>query len=324
MLDAKSSQEKEVLTPSELALGAINEAGLIKRVTRHEFKAMGTLFYFVAVDACENLFSILESRVRELEKCWTRYSSNSELMKLNLSSGTTVQVSDDLLNLIREMQHGYELTDGLFDPSILSEMMKLGFTTEDSTLNSQLGELSNTVGFSGIEVDTETHSVTLPLGVGIDAGGIGKGLAADMIAELAITQSASGIAVFAGGEVSVRGSAPSHEGWTIGVENPWVADDMLDVIALHNGGVATSSIEARTVGEFNHLINPKNGLNFDTDVVQATVLCERAVDAEILAKACFAYNCQESIVMIEQAGAQALLVDRDGSIYRSLGWEDFS
>ena len=313
-----------MLNPSELALGAINEVGLTKRVTRHEFEAMGTLFYFVAVDATENLFALLESRVRDLEKCWTRYSSDSELTKLNLSSGNSVEVSDDLLTLVQEMQHGYELTDGAFDPSILSEMMKRGFTTDDEILNEQLGVTTKTINFKDVVLDSEAHSVTLPHGVGIDAGGIGKGLAADMIAELAVTTGTAGIAVFAGGEVSARGGAPTHEGWTIGIENPWDEDDMLDVVALHNGGIATSSIEARNVAGFNHLVNPKTGQNFDTDVVQATVLCERAVDAEILAKSCFAYDCQESIAMIEQVGAQALLVDRDGNIYRSQGWEDFS
>ncbi len=325
MLDSKSPQEKEVLTPTELAIKAIDDAGLAKRVTRHEFPAMGTLFYSVAVDAPENVHSAIENRVHELEGCWTRFSQNSELMKLNLSHGAPMRVSDDLLILIREMIHGFELTEGVFDPSILGQLMELGFTTDDENLNEQIRE--NPVvshSLSDIRIDDESREISLPHGLMLDPGGIGKGLAADLMAQMAISLGASGIAVFAGGEVSVRGQAPTKEGWTIAVENPWDASDFLDTVAVHSGGIATSSMEARSVADVHHILNPVTGQNFATDVVQATVLCERAVDAEVLAKACFAYDCAESISMIEEVGAQALLVDRDGNIHRSHGWEDFT
>lgn len=314
-----------MLTSKELALNLVESAAITRTTTRHEFFAMGTRFYFVVVDAPNDAHVILETQVRQLESLWTRFSSSSELMQINLSQGERCTVSPLTVELITEMIHGYELTDGHFNPSVLPVLIQRGFITDDEVLNDGISESGTVPGnLLDIAIDQENLTVTLPKGMMLDAGGIGKGLAADIVADLAITLGVKGIAVFAGGEVAVRGQAPTADGWSIGVQNPWDEEDLLDVIELAHGGVATSSTQARVVNDEHHLIDPETGASFDTDVVQATVLCDRAVDAEILTKACFAYECAAAIAMVEEVGAEALLVSRDGTIHRTQGWESYT
>lgn len=314
-----------MLTSKELALNLVESAAITRTTFRHEFFAMGTRFYFVIVDAPSDSNEILETKIRELESLWTRFSSSSELMQINLSEGKKCQASSPTVELITEMIHGYELTDGKFNPSVLPVLVQRGFVTDDEALNESTSINGSVPGnLLDIAIDPENLTVTLPKGMMLDAGGIGKGLAADVIADLAIKLGAKGIAVFAGGEVVVRGQAPTADGWSIGVQNPWDETDLLDVIELAHGGVATSSTQARVVNDDHHLINPETGASFNTDVVQATVLCDRAVDAEILTKACFAYTCAEALAMVEEVGAEALIVSRDGSIHRTQGWESYT
>ncbi len=314
-----------MLNKHELALNLIDSVGISRATSRHDFYAMGTHFYFVAVNTSPEVFETLEMRTRELESCWTRFSLDSELMQLNLSRGAKRTVSSDLTILLTEMIRGYELTEGRFNPSVLPTLMRHGFVTDDDVLNSSVMREDTCVGsLTDITVNREEHTAQLPLGMMLDAGGIGKGLAADLLAEQAIELGAGGIAVFAGGEVAVRGQAPTGGGWTIGVQNPWDANDVLDVVELARGGIATSSSEARTMNDSHHLIDPKTSESFQTDIVQATVLCDRATDAEVLTKACFAHNHTAALAMVKEAGAQALLVTNDGAIHRSDGWEDYT
>lgn len=314
-----------MLTTKELALNLVESAAVTRTTSQHEFFAMGTRFYFVVVDAPISSIAILETKVRELETLWTRFLATSEIMQMNLSQGQPCNVSPDTAELIIEMIHGFELTDGKFNPSVLPALVKQGFVTQDEGLNHSISETGALPGnLTEITIDRDKLTVTLPKGMMLDAGGIGKGLAADIVADLAVSLGVKGIAVFAGGEVAIRGVAPTAEGWSIGVQNPWDEEDLLDVIQLAHGGVATSSTQARIVNDSHHLINPVTSTSFETDVVQATVLCDRAVDAEILTKACFALNCLDALTMVEEVGAQALLVSLDGTIHRTLGWESYT
>lgn len=314
-----------MLNSNELALNLIDSAGVTRSTERREFFAMGTRFYFVVVDGTVDLLEKLELQTHEFESHWTRFSRDSELMKLNLANGIGLEVSSDTAELIQAMTDGYLLTDGKFNPSVLPMLIQHGFTTNDEWLDKSVEQSTAHIGdMTKIHVDMERRIVQLPQGMMLDAGGIGKGFAADLLADQAMLQGAKGIVVFAGGEVAVRGVAPGDGGWTIGVQNPWDPEDLLDVVEIAHGGIATSSTQARTVNDSHHLIDPNTGGSFTTDIVQATVLCDRATDAEVLTKACFAHNHEAALAMVEGAGAQALIVTADGAIYRSLGWEDYT
>jgi thiamine biosynthesis lipoprotein len=325
LLDSKASRKTKLLTNNELALNLIESAALTRLTVRHEFFAMGTRFHFIAVNPPKDAFAILEARTRELESKWTRFNANSELMQVNFAQGREHNISPEVALLISEMINGYQLTDGSFNPSVLPALTRRGFVTEDQSINEHatVSEMQ-TGNLNDIAFDDDRQAVKLPVGMMLDAGGIGKGLAADILAEQAIVLGAGGIAVFAGGEVAVRGQAPTAGGWTIGIQNPWDSEDLLDIVELSRGGIATSSSEARTTNFGHHLIDPHSDLSFVTDIVQATVLCDRATDAEVLTKACFAHNHVDALAMVEEAGAQTLLVTADGVIHRSHKWEDFT
>ncbi len=60
----------------------------------------------------------------------------------------------------------------------------------------------------------------MPFGVGFDPGGIGKGLAADLVASELIELGAEGVCVNVGGDLRVIGDAPDGAAWRVEVEDP--------------------------------------------------------------------------------------------------------
>ena len=139
-------------------------------------------------------------------------------------------------------------------------------------------------------------------GYELDLGGIGKGFAAERVAErLALT---GACLVDAGGDIAVRG-APESGVWSIAV------DDEL-TLGLASGGLATSGRDRRRWRrggeERHHLIDPGTGRPAATDIVRVTAVGSDAIDAEILAKSLFFAGSTAAL----DADVPAVLVLEDG------------
>ena len=70
-------------------------------------------------------------------------------------------------------------------------------------------------GCADITWDEVECTVSLPAGIRFDPGGIGKGLAADIVTEELITDGAAGALVSVGGDVRVRGKPPTGTTWDL-------------------------------------------------------------------------------------------------------------
>ena len=73
--------------------------------------------------------------------------------------------------------------------------------------------------------------MTLPPGVGFDPGGIGKGLAADLVVDLLLDGGAAGACVDLGGDGRMAGEPPTG-GWRVGIGNPYVDGELIAVVGL--------------------------------------------------------------------------------------------
>jgi thiamine biosynthesis lipoprotein len=122
-----------------------------------------------------------------------------------------------------------------------------------------------------VSIDAET--VSRPPGVALDSGGLGKGLAADLVADR--LRALASYAVECMGDVRV-GGAPR----ALRIAGPW-DDDILAELAITDGAAATSGVTRRGW----HLIDPGTGRPARTGILQATALAPTALEAEVRAKA---------------------------------------
>ncbi len=293
-----------------------------------EFFAMGSNCFIVVADATSILLEPLRKYVDKLESLWSRFINTSELMLANNASGNIQSVSPETIRLIQEMQFGFQLTSGIFNPAQLHVSLEHGFSKSkfDADQETHLSEhVSADLGVLDIVIDALENTIQIPLGVAIDAGGIGKGLAADMTADLAIQLGAQGVVVFIGGEVCVRGLAPGNDGWTIGVSHPLSRNEFIDVLAIHDGGVATSGPRGwiNAAGE-SHIIDSRTHEPVLSEILQVTVVASCSAHAEILTKLCMALPISEAISEVERIGADALLIDDKLKRYATASWENYT
>src|SRR6266567_1550632 len=293
------------------------------------FRAMGSDIHVVLVGGSPSLLETARSFVDCLESRWSRFRPASEISLLNQLAGVPVRVSSHTMGLVRRAIEGARATEGRFDPTVLGAVIRAGYDRSfelltDATLDSgsPLG-----FGFERIVLDEAASTVAHPEGVGFDPGGIGKGYAADLLAEELLSRGAAGVCANVGGDLRVEGEGPNGEAWTVAIEHPSVGTPVATV-GLRSGAVATSARTRRAWGppgdRRHHLIDPSTGRPARTGLASATVVAAEAWQAEVVAKAAFVAGLSEGLFVLASTGTEGLLVDDRGSAYPSFGFHRFT
>lgn len=151
-------------------------------------------------------------RLADLVQRWSRFIAGSEISRLNDAHGEPIRVSPETVRLVSSLVQGWYATDGAFDPTLLAAMVELGYSAsrDDATLRTSLGPEVVAQGQpERILVDSSHGVVQLPRGTTLDPGGLGKGLAADIVCEELVAAGAAGALVEVGGDLRAAGETPS-------------------------------------------------------------------------------------------------------------------
>ena len=294
--------------------------------SRH-FAAMGSEAHLVVVGASRRVTDHLVRLVDELERRWSRFLPDSEVSHLNCAAGRPVGVHPTTVLLVERAIEAWHLTGGSFDPTVLGDVLRAGY---DRSLVGQLdgaagpraaGRSDLVLACTDIVVDASRGTVELPAGTGFDPGGIGKGLAADLVAEAAIADGAAGVCVNLGGDLRVIGVAPNGGSWSVAVEDPRTPAPVvtLDVAA---GAVATSTSLRRSWmvdgARRHHLVDPATGSPSDSDVAVMAVIAGAGWHAEVLATACLLRGSRRAFDLLDD-GTHGVAVTTDGATLLSDG-----
>lgn len=270
--------------------------------------------------------SLIENVVQpffvEFEQQCSRFIAGNPLDCLNQRPSEPALVPEWLFTALGAAYESYLLTDGAFDPRILRELKAAGyehsFNPDERApgFSSDLTPLPRTEWQPTLEALGDGGRVSLG-GVAVDLGGIGKGLAVDLISEKLRRVAPSGL-VNAGGDLQAWGVNPEGQAWRVGVENPLDPSDTepVAVLALNNIGLATSSVRRRKwQGEdgmtTHHLINPSTGQSTDTTLQSVTVLHPNTRTAETITKALFVAGAANALEKVESFDVPAFWVTAD-------------
>jgi len=270
------------------------------------------------------------------EQTLSRFKDDSELSRLNASAHNSapVQVSGTLWEVLQAALSAADYTGGLVTPTLLNALENAGYT---ASFDAMQRESTNAVSAPGsdhrppvtrhwslIKTYPDTRSVALPAGVRLDFGGVAKGWAADQAASR-LAQYGPAL-VDAGGDIAVNGPVPRGGDWPIGIDAPemppFVPGDLLGILSITSGGVATSGRDYRRWqqdGQWrHHIIDPRTGSPADTDVVAATAIAPTASMAEIAAKVALLLGSTEGMAWLEARTWMAgLLVLENGQVLQS-------
>jgi thiamine biosynthesis lipoprotein len=290
-------------------------------VTQRRFRAMGSDAHIVVVGGPPGLVDFATARVDDLERRWSRFIATSEVNLLNRHAGRPVTVSGETRMLVSRSREAWSFSAGAFDPTVLGAVVRAGYDRSFEQLGPAPAPGFSLLGTGIADVTVEADEVCLPAGTGFDPGGIGKGLAADLLAEELMAQGALGVCVNLGGDVRLCGASPDSPGWVVGVEHPWV-EAPLARVHLTDGAVATSTTLRRrweSDGQpRHHLIDPQTGEPSTTNVTLATTIAGFAWVAEALAKAVILAGFAHPFDTLGGTGVQGLAVSDTGGV-RSTG-----
>jgi thiamine biosynthesis lipoprotein len=150
---------------------------------------------------------------------------------------------------------------------------------------------------------TLTHGAFDPWAVkgGVDPSGYVKGWAAGQVADQLVRAGIRNVCVNASGDIACRGLQAPGEQWAIGIINPYDTQQIVEVVHVGDGAVATSGLYERG----NHIKNPRTGTT-EVHYDSATIIGPDAGLADALATA----------ALLEGPGAAAWFADLPGwSVY---------
>jgi thiamine biosynthesis lipoprotein len=152
-----------------------------------------------------------------------------------------------------------------------------------------------------------------------DPSGLVKGLAIHNAAKMLAAEGYVNYYVEAGGDIEAHGYNAQGQPWQIGIQSPFVADQIVKVLRVTDRGVATSGTYVR--GQ--HIYDPKRRGEPITDIVGLTVIGPDIYEADRYATAAFAMG-KPGINLIERTpGLEGYMIGKDGVAVMTTGFESY-
>lgn len=252
---------------------------------------------------------------RDFEARFSRFKADSELMLFNNSTGG--KVSEELFLLLKKCAFFHKETGGVFDPSILPVLEKVGYKGSKVAETKKMSDV-----FSELVFDEENTCVWKPEDVFIDFGGIGKGYIVDKVAEFLSKKYTNGI-VDAGGDIMTFGGDETQhlDAFAVDIENPFDAEATLSMVLLSEMAIATSGLSRRhwiyEGKKEHHIIDPMTKASVASGVVQVSVILPNATMADVFAKTLLILGLEKGLHFSEEKHIPALFVSENKTITRN-------
>jgi thiamine biosynthesis lipoprotein len=292
-----------------------------------EFHAMGTTISFLLPEEqLQQGTEIIHTLFDVWEQTLSRFLAESELSQLNRLSGKPVMVSRLLFSVLNSALDAAHSTDGLYDPTLLNQLVQSGYDRSFDLLPANLpdAEAGHPITPGGqwheIRLTAGPRLVTLPAGVQLDFGGIAKGMAVDAAMEGLLRAGIKTALLNAGGDLVVQGVPQREQQWPIKIQGKtcsWV-------IPFHHGALATSGIARRHWQQGtqlrHHLLDPRTGLSAHTHLWSVTVAAAQCRQADVAAKVVFLLGVEKGSAFLDLHGLAGLLLLEDGSYVTVGSW----
>lgn len=297
----------------------------VSPLAEYSLFAMNTYMTFTAYgeNAQEALRESAEL-IQEMEALWSVTNTKSEIYRANHSGGQTVSISNETAALLAFALDMAEQTNGALDPTIYPVLAAWGFTTDHKQVPSgeQIASLLQNVGYDRILLDgTE---LTVPDGMSLDLGAVGKGYVADLVTEVLTDYGIQSALLNLGGNIQAIGSRPDGSDWRIGVRAPW-ENETLGVLEISNAAIVTSGgyenyFEDEGGNIFWHILDPATGYPADSGLQSVTIIGSEGKLCDALSTALFVMGAENAEkYWRENGGFEMILVTDTNEILLTEG-----
>ncbi len=295
-------------------------------LTDARFAAMGTGCRLVT-DLDQRAVRFAIDRMEDLESKWSRFRETSEISAVNRRAGEWVEVSPITRELIQRSVDAFERTAGRFHPLMLRALTSHGYDRSFEQLDPPDGSELAVRGRRRRAVDEpvaiEGLGICIPAGSAFDPGGIGRGLAADVVVVDLLDAGARWVVFSVGADQRIAGPAVAERGWPVEVLDPWNPRATFAQAQMHSGALSVSSTLDRRwhhrARDVHHILDPRTVRPVAGQRVAAVAHAAEAWWADVVATS-LVVDPRLSAAAVAEWGAVAVAFHRGGSI-EELGWE---
>jgi thiamine biosynthesis lipoprotein ApbE len=268
--------------------------------------------------------------IDRLSAIFSGFDPASELSRWQAAAKVPMRVSAELFEVLRASERWVARGGGAFDPRVeaLTRLWSSSARRDRLPTAEEWASARALMDRPAWRLDPGAGTVERLSDCPLSLNGIAKGYIVERACDAALEpgRGVFGILLNVGGDLRVGGEI---EG-TIGIAAPWAdseSSEPLTLVAVKDRSVATSGSSQRgfRIGGrwYSHIFDPRSGRPVDR-VVAATVIAERAADADAFAKVCNVLDPEESVRMARGlAGVECLIITRDGRTVRSDGWHRY-
>jgi thiamine biosynthesis lipoprotein len=239
---------------------------------------------------------------------------------LNKEGSVTVK-NIDYFNLIVRSFSLAKKTNGTFDPSIGAAVALWGIGTEDQRvpLQEELDGVND--DYTQVVIDKKTQTITIPKGMKVDLGAIGKGYATDKLLSYFHEKGVTRGIINLGGNVYALGSKAEDTPWKIGLQKPFdERGTSFVLLSVSDTAVVTSGAYERYFEKdgilYCHILNPKTLYPASSDLQSSTIIGPDATLCDALSTTCFILGKEKSLELLANTFPQvsALFLLNDNSV----------
>ncbi|QQR73209.1 MAG: FAD:protein FMN transferase [Holophagales bacterium] len=250
------------------------------------------------------LVAIAAEEARRVERKFSRYRDDSVVHQIHLAGGRPVCVDEETAQLLHYAATCWELSGGRFDitSGVLRRIWSFDGGTQIPSARA-IGECLALVGWS--KVGWSDPELTLPAGMEIDFGGLGKEYAVDRVAALLAARSSASTVVNFGGDLCVGHLRRGGRTWSIGIDDPERSGRAALVrLDLACAGLATSGDARRFVRwrgkRLGHILDPRTGWPVQGAPRSVTVVARSCLEAGTLS----------TLAYLQGSGARSFLEEQ--------------
>lgn len=282
--------------------------------------AMNTYMTFTAYgEDAQAALQEAEECIQQVEGLWSVTDKDSEIYQANHSGGQPVTVSEETAEIISFALEMAQRTGGALDPTIYPVLTAWGFTTDSKQVPSQqqIAQLLEQVGYDRIQINGS--ELTVPDGMELDLGAVGKGYTADLVTEILRRHGVTSALISLGGNIQAIGSRPDGSDWRLGIRAPWESGN-LGVLTVSDAAVVTSGgyenyFDDEQGNIYWHILDPSTGYPADNGLQSVTIVGREGKMCDALSTALFVMGAQSAEqYWRENGGFEMLLVTDSGEI----------
>ena len=329
-----------ILLCLSLCMGMLSGCGGEKRYSGEFYGAFDTVVTVTAYCASQKEFDGLFSQAEEellrlsrLYDIYVPYEGVTGLYQLNQKAGQgPVKMEPEVMELLLFARECYEKTGGVVNVamgrvlSLWHEAREQAAQQPDKAQLPSWEALSQAAEHCRIEdlvLNEEKGTAELrDSRMSLDVGAVAKGFAVQRVTEGLVQSGYENFVISAGGNVQAQGAPPEKEGWSVGIEDPRQAGELVDTITAASQAVVTSGGYERfyTVGgeRYHHIIDPET-LFPAQRMLSATVICGDGALADCLSTAFFLMEPEEALELARDQGVRVILVTLEGEVLDSQG-----